>query len=58
VIFTSTELEEMTRVCDRVLVFHEGTISGELVGDQIAEANIMRLSFGQQSEQPRKESEE
>jgi ribose transport system ATP-binding protein len=46
VIFTSTELEEMTRVCDRVLVFHEGTISGELVGDQITEANIMRLSFG------------
>ena len=58
VIFTSTELEEMTRVCDRVLVFHEGTISGELVGDQITEANIVRLSFGQQSAQLRKESEE
>jgi ABC-type sugar transport system ATPase subunit len=46
VIFTSTELEEMTRVCDRVLVFRDGRVGGELVGADITESNILRLCFG------------
>jgi ABC-type sugar transport system ATPase subunit len=45
-IVASTELEELVRVCHRVVVFFEGTIAGELVGDQITEQQILRLSFG------------
>jgi len=46
VIFTSTELEELTRVCDRVLVLHDGAVVGELAGTDITVNSIMRLSFG------------
>jgi ABC-type sugar transport system ATPase subunit len=46
VIFTSTELEELTRVCDRVLVLHDGAVVGELAGADITVNSIMRLSFG------------
>ncbi len=46
VIFTSTELEEFTRVCDRVLVLHDGSVVGELIGDDNSVDSIMRLSFG------------
>ena len=46
VVFTSTELEEFTRVCDRVLVLHDGAIVGELAGEENSVNTIMRLSFG------------
>ena len=46
VVFTSTELEEFTRVCDRVLVLHDGAVVGELAGDDNTVNSIMRLSFG------------
>ncbi len=50
VIFTSTELEEFVRVCDRVLVLHDGEVAGELFGDENTVNSIMRLSFGRKSE--------
>ena len=50
VIFTSTELEEFVRVCDRVLVLHDGAVAGELFGDENTVNSIMRLSFGRKSE--------
>jgi ABC-type sugar transport system ATPase subunit len=50
VIFTSTELEEFTRVCDRVLVLHDGMVSGEVTGDNNTVNSIMRLSFGRKSD--------
>ena len=50
VIFTSTELEEFVRVCDRVLVLHNGTVAGELRGDENTVNSIMRLSFGRKSD--------
>lgn len=46
VIFTSTETEEFVRLCDRVLVMHNGEIAGELEGEAITVNHIMRLSFG------------
>ncbi|HEU5037975.1 MAG TPA: sugar ABC transporter ATP-binding protein [Nocardioides sp.] len=46
VVFTSTELEEFPRVCDRVLVLHDGAVVGELAGDDNTVNSIMRLSFG------------
>ena len=50
VIFTSTELEEFVRVCDRVLVLHNGEVVGELVGEENTVNSIMRLSFGRNSD--------
>lgn len=45
VVFTSSEPEEYQRVCDRVLVFQQGRIVAELVGDQIDEQAIVRYSL-------------
>jgi ABC-type sugar transport system ATPase subunit len=45
VVFTSTELEEIPRVCDRVLVFRDGRVSGELVGAEIDPPSILRFAL-------------
>lgn len=50
VLFTSSEPEEYQRVCDRVLVFHQGSIVAELTGDQILETAIVRYSLAPPSE--------
>lgn len=46
VLFISSELEEILRVSDRVLVMHEGRISGELSRAEMSEASVMRLATG------------
>src|SRR5580700_5025214 len=46
VIFTSTEVEEFPRVCQRVSVFRDGRIAGELSGADATETNIMQLAVG------------
>ena len=46
VLFTSTEVEEFPRLCDRVLVFRGGGIAGELTGTDITEARILGLAVG------------
>ena len=46
IVFASTELEEYTVVCDRVLVFSGGRVVGELSGEQLTEGNIMTLAAG------------
>ena len=46
VIFTSTEVEEFPRICHRVIVFRDGRIAGELVGENASEANILNLATG------------
>jgi ABC-type sugar transport system ATPase subunit len=46
VLFTSTEVEEFPRLCDRVLVFRGGGIAGELTGSDITEARILGLAVG------------
>ncbi|MBB3042843.1 sugar ABC transporter ATP-binding protein [Nocardioides soli] len=45
VVFTSSEPEEYQRVCDRVLVFHQGRMVAELVGPEIEENAIVRSSL-------------
>ncbi len=45
IIFISSELPEIIGISDRVLVFNEGTISGELNGSEITEKRIMDLSI-------------
>lgn len=49
VLFISSELEELVRNCDRILVLRDGRIVGELVGDQISENNIMLMIAGNKS---------
>ncbi|TMV86528.1 sugar ABC transporter ATP-binding protein [Thioclava sp. BHET1] len=46
IVFASTELDEYSLVCDRVLVFAAGRVVGELRGDDVTEANIMTLAAG------------
>lgn len=42
IIFISSELQEVVRCCDRVLVLRDRKIIRELVGEEIQEANIMK----------------
>ncbi len=46
IIMISSEMPELIGVCDRILVMHEGAISGELSLGQFSEENIMRLAAG------------
>jgi len=46
IVFASTELEEYPVVCDRVFVFSQGRVVGELAGDRLTEGNIMTLAAG------------
>jgi ribose transport system ATP-binding protein len=46
ILFVSSELEEVMGLSDRVLVMHEGAISGELRGDECSEEGIMSLATG------------
>ncbi len=42
ILFISSELQEMVRCCDRVLVLRDRKVIGELTGSDIQEANIMK----------------
>lgn len=46
ILFVSSELEEVIAMSDRTLVMHEGAMTGELVGDEIGEEQIMNLATG------------
>jgi ABC-type sugar transport system ATPase subunit len=41
VLYTSSDLEEMAAVCDRVVVFFGGRAVGEVIGDQLSEHGLM-----------------
>lgn len=42
VLFISSEMAELVRNCDRILVLRDGRIMGELVGKEISEKRIMQ----------------
>lgn len=44
ILFASSEMEEILGLSDRVLVMHEGRITGELNGDQLTEQAVMNLA--------------
>ncbi|NIL97440.1 MAG: ATP-binding cassette domain-containing protein [Planctomycetales bacterium] len=46
ILFVSSEMEEILGMSDRVLVMHEGRISGELDRDELSEEGIMQLATG------------
>ncbi|HET6319804.1 MAG TPA: sugar ABC transporter ATP-binding protein [Chloroflexota bacterium] len=46
IVMISSELPELLGMSDRILVFHEGRISGELAGSAATEAAVMHLATG------------
>jgi ribose transport system ATP-binding protein len=50
VLFVSSDLEEILGMSDRVLVLHEGRLSGELLRSQLSEEAVMRLATGAHTE--------
>ena len=46
ILFTSPEVEEYRRVCNRVLVFHGGDVVGELTGEEATDTRIMEIAAG------------
>lgn len=46
IIMISSEMPEIMASCDRVLVFHDGRITGELSGAEVTENGMMRLASG------------
>ena len=44
ILFVSSEMEEVLGMADRVLVMHEGEISGELSREELSEEAIMQLA--------------
>ena len=47
IVFTTTEMEEFPRICQRVLVFRDQQVVAELIGPQITEDRIVALSIGE-----------
>ena len=48
ILFVSSEMEEVISMSDRVMVMHEGRISGELSRENASEESIMHLATGGQ----------
>ncbi len=46
IVFISSDLEEVCRICDRVVVLREGRAVGELAGEQLSKAAILELAYG------------
>ena len=44
--FISSEIEEMLRTCSRLIVMRDGGIVGELTGDGLTQANVMKTIAG------------
>jgi ribose transport system ATP-binding protein len=49
ILMISSDMEEVIGVSDRVVVMHEGAISGHLGRDRFSEHNIMRLAVGKEA---------
>ena len=49
ILFVSSELEEVLSMSDRVLVMHEGRLTGELSRENASEESVMRLATGFQA---------
>lgn len=46
VIMISSELPELIGICDRIIVLHEGRVTGELCREEFTEENIMLFATG------------
>jgi ribose transport system ATP-binding protein len=45
-VMVSSELPELLGMSDRILVFHEGRLAGELPAEQASETAVMHLATG------------
>lgn len=43
ILYISSEIQELIRNCDRVMVLREGRVCGELAAEEISEMNIMKF---------------
>ena len=50
ILMVSSDMPEVISMSDRVIVFRQGEIAGELTGEEITEENILTLSIGGQIE--------
>ena len=48
ILMVSSDMPEVISMSDRVIVFKQGEIAGELAGEEITEENILTLSIGDQ----------
>jgi ribose transport system ATP-binding protein len=55
ILFVSSELEEIIGMSDRVLVMHEGRITGELNRAELSEEAIMQLATNADTTRAQKE---
>ena len=46
ILFVSSEMEEILGMSDRVLVMHEGRLTGELQRSELSEEAVMHLATG------------
>ncbi|MHB8063919.1 MAG: ATP-binding cassette domain-containing protein, partial [Ruminiclostridium sp.] len=46
IIFISSEMEEVLGMCDRIIVFHEGVVSGELKREEATQEKLLKLATG------------
>jgi ribose transport system ATP-binding protein len=53
ILFASSELEEVIGLADRVLVMHEGRLTGELARAELSEEAIMHLATGSADQRER-----
>lgn len=42
VLYISSEIEELIRGCDRIIVLKDGRTVAELIGEEISESNLLR----------------
>ena len=52
ILMISSELPEVLKMCDRILVMHDGSISGELNRAEADQEKIMALAMGLQQSAP------
>ncbi|MEA2555418.1 MAG: hypothetical protein QOI60_749, partial [Actinomycetota bacterium] len=59
-VLLSSEVEELTGLCDRVAVFHAGSCSALLRGDEVTRENLVAAYFGKfvRREEKRREQKE
>jgi ribose transport system ATP-binding protein len=51
ILFVTSEMEEVLGMSDRVLVMHEGRLTGELSRESLSEEAVMRLATGGKAEE-------
>jgi ribose transport system ATP-binding protein len=49
ILFYSSDDDELLGLCDRVLVFHDGQLNAELIGEGVNRSNLVAASMGSRS---------